>query len=192
MRDQNEQVFSSVRKLELSLQNLLLDYREFVHNIRDENIAIKKANLPELERIVSAKVLLSDKIESHVLDIMNFNISVPNQPNENSPKIPNPTLSAVLQMAQETLKNGAVDKQELHKCLEVMTNCERLVEKIIELRQTAELEVKVNRDVLERMLRVQQENYRFWQSVAAESESTYDAGGQKRGDARASIVKVQI
>jgi hypothetical protein len=192
MRDQNEQVFSSIRKLKLSLQNLLLDYREFVRNIRDENIAIKKADLPELERIVSAKVLLSDKIESHVLDIMNFNIPVPNQPSQDSTKKKNPTLTAVLQMAQKALENGAVDERELRKCLEVMSNCERLVQEIVELRKTAELEVKVNRDVLERMLRIQQENYRFWQSVAAESESTYDAGGQKRGDARTSIVKVQI
>jgi hypothetical protein len=192
MRDQNEQVFSSIKKLKLSLQNLLLDYREFVRNIRDENIAIKKADLPELERIVSAKVLLSDKIESHVLDIMNFNIPVPNQPSQGSTKSKNPTLTAVLQMAQKALENGAVDERELRKCLEVMSNCERLVQEIVELRKTAELEVKVNRDVLERMLRIQQENYRFWQSVAAESESTYDADGQKRGDARTSIVKVQI
>jgi|GEM_PF-1862121 len=166
-----------------AIESIESAYVEVANQLEPEHRAIMQRDLKEIERITPIKVLAGEKFECAVSAFKKaWRHEVMNKDDRGSV-----SLGSVLTYLKEQSKVFTEDSAQA-----LMTSCERAFERLVKLREKTEPRMKMNKYLLEKMLRFHQENYRFVQEVLAESEATYGNQGNRNVTQRHSIITVKV
>jgi hypothetical protein len=172
----------------LSLKSAFVSMIEI---IEQEHDAIRVADLSGLEKIATHKTEVAQEIEMAVKAINELQALIADH---YQTELASETIPANL-TGMVAMLSHIVNARQLNGNREVerdLTTLEEAVEECIQMRMEYAPKLQQNKYLVEKMLRIHQENYRFWQRVVSESEATYNSQGSRRDEGRTSLVKVQV
>jgi hypothetical protein len=183
MHNLNAQIESKLADYLKAIESIESSYVEVANLIEPEHRAIAEANLTEIERITPIKVLAGEKFECAVNAFNKAWRSNESCRDEKGSISLGSVLLYLTGLVQQVADESLTSKLQL---------CAGALQRLVKLREKTEPRIKMNKYLLERMLRFQQENYLFWQEVLAESEATYGKQGSRNVTQRQSILTVKV
>jgi hypothetical protein len=165
-------------------------FNAMIEFIDAEHEHIRNANLAGLEVVGAQKAEVGTEIEMSVKAIreMQSELSKEYSVELSDVEVPENLSGLMVVFSRMIEVKGLRGSRETERDLNTL---EEAIEECLAMRQEYAPKLQQNKYLVERMLHIHQENYRFWQGVINESEATYTPYGARKGDARNSLLKVQ-
>jgi hypothetical protein len=165
-------------------------FNAMIEFIDAEHEHIRNADLAGLEKVGVQKAEVGTEIEMSVKAIKEMQSELTKEYAADLADLEVPeNLSGLLIIFSRMIElKGLRGVRETDRDLNTL---EEAIEECIAMRKEYAPKLQQNKYLVERMLHIHQENYRFWQGVINESEATYTPYGSRKGDARNSLLKVQ-
>lgn len=181
---------SLVSKFCVQIEGLSDRYREVVKLIDAEHALVNHSDLEGVESITVKKINLGNIIEKEVQQLFVLFEDIRKQvnqyygPYDDDPMDLSGLVSRLSSIKIDANLEGKVLKFEISK----LANAFKVFR---ELRSKYQPKLEMNRYLLSKVLRNHQETFRFWQSVAAESEATYGEKGMTKAQHAEPILRVK-
>lgn len=196
MLESKQEIESTIRvanHLLKLLQYLTVAYRRLGEIIEDEHQSIRDGDLTKLEKIVQVKVIHVEGIESSVTDLR----GVANRLQDILPEgdalksKKEVTLTEITDAFDRLLESWSGEGFSTDVLYRQWDLCQAALSEMLQAQGSVQKRLEVNRRVISKMQEHQQASHRFWQSVLAEAEQTYTGSGEAKGEANASMIRIQ-
>lgn len=183
----------AVSKLKESVASIKDVYRRMPILIDEEHAAIRESNLERCEAIAQKKVSLGSTIDGAYAELKNAvrNLVEVYTTLTEKPVQSINTLSEAFPLIEDGIEVLKANGQPTAVIDHLFDGVKSELEHFLQIKQESSSKIEVNRMVLSRLLANRQENYRFWQEVAADTMASYDAGGKQRSKQRSSTLTIK-
>lgn len=182
----SELILKRVAALTLSCDALARTIRGFEVILRQENEAISRSDINELEAITQHKVYFGDKVDSAVQEIRKIVMMLDGELRIKSlDKTSEIQLSSVLQalLASPLGQSEAAEPR--------LAALARSIEDLRNSRTEIFPKIEANAYMVNKLLQYHRETYAFWQSIAQDSEAIYGKSGKTVASGQRSILTVR-
>lgn len=163
--------------------------------IQDEQDAIQRGQLPIIEGIVKKKVQVGNLIEqevtlfsSQVDDLgQDFN-ELSNAGASGDVKLSGFARGLILLQARMKREMSETAYKIMSHLVEALT---ATTDRVVSLSRDLSPKIKANAYLVRKLLFHHQETYRFWQSIAQDTQSVYSAKGRSQAQSSSSIFRVK-
>lgn len=168
-------------------------YQDLLKMIDAEHAAISRSDLQTIEDIVEHKTAIGANIEAEVTAIRQLGVRTATVYEKvfQTPIIAPISITACYDLLKSIRESIQEDTFVVQLFDRVLSNLDNVIKSFKTLREQTEPKIEMNRYLTERLLHQHQESYRFWQSVAQESQATYDAGGSQRSSTTPPVLRVK-
>lgn len=184
----SERLVSDISLLKENLDDLTQLYIEVVGVLNHEHDLIKARDLEKIEILTKEKVELGQRVESaceilaRSFERMKMSAEAAFEWNVELVDI-----SSLLERLRSSCTDSYEDKIIEHE----LNKLENSYQEFKATKESFQPKIEMNRYLVKNLLEQHQETFRFWQSIAAESESTYGSKGESVNQGSKSTLQVR-
>lgn len=181
-------------ELKGQVESLLTLYDEILLVLDQDKVAIRGRDMVALESQATRKVRISDEIEERFSTIKEIVLNLHRCSERMSELIPLPSgaaLTGVVAWLEVVGTNSTISGLPKQVLSHVLKGLRAMAERLVEIHRGSKPALEANRYLLQQLLIIQQENFRFWQEVAQATMSNYNAQGEQKAAGGRSVLQVK-
>lgn len=188
-----EESISVASRMKAALSDVHDAYVTFPTLIQKEHLAMKKSDLAEVERITDEKIAIGQQVDKlfSELSVASERLAELHAEICQSNKKASRNVSECIDLfkeIREVFREKGFGAQVFDH---VLNGFEQIFHKFLEVKGKTKPVIERNKYVLTKMITARQENYRFWQEVAAGALASYDVSGKKKSKKSSSVLSIK-
>ena len=181
-------------ELKGQVESLLKLYDEILLVLDQDKVAIRGRDMGSLETQATKKVRISDEIEERFSTIKEIVLNL-HRCSERMPELtplpPGAALTGVVAWLEGVGENATISGLPKQVLSHVLIGLRSMAGRLVEIHRKSQPALEANRYLLQQLLIIQQENFRFWQEVAQATMSNYNAQGEQKAAGGRSVLQVK-